>query len=161
MDAKHVLRELEKSTIGVVRVWCFEFPAGEPTRSQMPSAEQSEDPYEIVDGISTKQPSELNAALALARAASDLRLSPIEWVERIPSLIERELVRAIKFGAICSEARGEGKGHAAKVIPADELVAYLAICDDVVSGRGAPPQWWWNVRKGGRAVIRGEVDDAA
>lgn len=161
MDFQQVLQVLEKSTNGTVRVWCFEIPMGSGGHSYAEgNASAGVSTMADLDGRSTPG-AELNAALALHAAAPDTRLSPREWVERIPSLVERELVRAIRCDAVGSEARGEGKGHAANVIPVSDLVEYLAMCDAVVAGRDCPPRWWPEVRKGGRAVIRGEVGDAA
>ena len=154
MDLQTLLQVLESSS-SAVRVWVIEFPAGD-AESHVPPDQETD-----VQTGRTGPASELDQARAVASAAPGIRLSPREWAERIPSLVERELLRAIREDVILSEARGEGRGHAAKVIAVDELVRYLATCEGVREGREPEPTWWRAVRKGGRAAIHGEVARAA
>lgn len=158
MTLQHVQEVLAAAEPGTrVRVWCVEFdvpalaagpacPVGElelPTSASvvpLASRTRAENPVDRVRSLAASEPG--------------LRLSASEWKQRVPGLSERELDRAMRAGVLPWERRGEGKGHAARVIAAENLITYLGHCEAVQDGRLEKPEWWDEVRKGRRANVR-------
>jgi hypothetical protein len=140
-----------------VRIWCVEFeaPASDAPHAS-PVDEIATPTSESVVPLAPRSRADnpVDRVRALAAAEPGLRLSAGEWKQRVPDLSERELDRAMRAGALAWERRGEGKGHAARVIPAENLITYLGLCEAVQEGRLEKPEWWDEVRKGRRAHVR-------
>jgi hypothetical protein len=78
---------------------------------------------------------------------------PREWRELV-GVTEREIERAIQFGALPSETKGYGRDHAAFVVPIEAIEGYLATVRAVRAGEMDPPSWWKAVRpQGGRGAL--------
>lgn len=89
----------------------------------------------------------LEKAEAERQANPEAALKPTEWAKRV-GVSARELIRAIDELAIPCQPRGKGRGHAARVIKVDDIIQYLAICEQVCAGERSQPEWWERVRKG-------------
>ena len=77
-----------------------------------------------------------------------LCLKPKEWAQKT-GVSERELRRAVEYGAVSYVTKRDGRDHGACQVTVDELEAYLATVDAVRSGQVAEPRWWHHVcRKG-------------
>lgn len=65
---------------------------------------------------------------------------------------QRELHRAVTFGAVAAAQRGKGRGHGAQVISPDAMVTYLELLENGRRSREGRPHWFNDVVKGGRRV---------
>lgn len=77
-----------------------------------------------------------------------LCLKPKEWAQKT-GVSERELRRAVEYGAVSYVTKRDGRDHGACQVTVDELEAYLATVDAVRSGQVAEPRWWRHVRRKG------------
>jgi hypothetical protein len=125
-----------------------EAPAGMTTADTPDPMSAGLEPPIPSDRTSTTSTSAVQQVLAYQGMHPDARLTAREWARVITRISERELKRAVQFGALASEARGVGKDHRAQVIRVADLVRYLTSCDAVRSGRAQMPAWWQNVKKG-------------
>lgn len=119
--------------------------AGEGAVTEAPAAKDAGGP-----GVEVAA---LDQALAYQENHPAARLSARQWSRVISKISEREFDRAVDAGALAFEARGEGKGHRARVIRAQEMVRYLGLCEAVQAGREPMPAWWHEVRKGVNADV--------
>jgi hypothetical protein len=79
---------------------------------------------------------------------SDAALKPREW-SRVTALSEREIARAIQYGALSASPKGDGRDHAARTVSIDAMEGYLSTVNAVEAGTMDPPSWWEAVRKSG------------
>lgn len=97
------------------------------------------------------QRSPLQIAQQMKEQTPGVRLTPAQWTARFDGAVpERELHRAVAFGAVAAAPRGKGRGHGAVVISPNDMVTYLELLEDGRRSREGRPHWFNDVVKGGR-----------